>query len=190
MSLTKEQNKLFEENQNLVYATVHRRFSDPRFHQAHGLEKEDLFQYGLIGLYKACKDFNTSKGARFSSYAINRIVWKIQDEARKDSLNNINNQSFDLSDEVSTEVKLYETDFGEVTLLDILECKRNDIREAEVESIIEHLDKTVGKGITDMVKLRLKGYTYKEVGEELGMTHQGVRQRLMSNKDKIVECLL
>lgn len=191
MSLTQEQNELFEENKNLAYATVHRRFSNPVFHDTHGISKEDLFQYGLIGLYNACKNYDASKGIKFSSFAINNIVWCINVEARRDSISNVDSQSFELLDKASLDYILYESEHGEETTMhDILEYREDRYSELELNDSIDSLDEHVGKGLTDMVRLRMENHTFKEIGEKIGMTHQGVRQRLMSNKDKIMDYLL
>ena len=53
---------LVEENVGLVWSIV-RRF------QNRGVESEDLFQIGTIGLIKGISTFDASKGARLATYA-------------------------------------------------------------------------------------------------------------------------
>ena len=54
---------LFRENTGLIYSTV-KRF------QGRGVEREDLFQIGSIGLLKAVDHFDTSFEVKFSTYAV------------------------------------------------------------------------------------------------------------------------
>lgn len=56
---------LVEENINLVHYVAHRRYH----HLKHKYEYDDIFQTGCIGLMKAVKDFDESKGTKFSTYA-------------------------------------------------------------------------------------------------------------------------
>lgn len=55
--------QIVEENAGLVWCVV-RRFS------GRGIEMEDLFQIGNIGLLKAIDKFNLDYDVRFSTYAV------------------------------------------------------------------------------------------------------------------------
>ena len=54
---------IFKENAGLIYS-VAKRF------QGRGVDMEDLFQIGSIGLLKAVDHFDTSFEVRFSTYAV------------------------------------------------------------------------------------------------------------------------
>ncbi len=62
---------IFKENAGLIYS-VAKRF------QGRGVEMEDLFQIGSIGLLKAVDRFDTSFEVRFSTYAVPMIVGEIK----------------------------------------------------------------------------------------------------------------
>mgnify|MGYP000770571098 CR=1 FL=1 len=62
---------LIKENMGLVYA-VARRFL------GRGIEQEDLFQIGSIGLIKAVDKFDPSFEVRFSTYAVPMIIGEIR----------------------------------------------------------------------------------------------------------------
>ena len=62
---------LFSENMGLVYS-VARRFL------GRGVEMEDLFQIGSIGLLKAVDHFNPEFDVKFSTYAVPMIVGEIR----------------------------------------------------------------------------------------------------------------
>ena len=70
---------LFEENIGLVYS-VTRRFL------GRGVEMEDLFQIGSIGLLKAVDKFNPDFDVKFSTYAVPMIVGEIKRFLRDDGI--------------------------------------------------------------------------------------------------------
>ena len=61
---------LFRENTGLIYSTV-KRF------QGRGVEREDLFQIGSIGLLKAVDHFDTSFEVKFSTYVRDDGILKV-----------------------------------------------------------------------------------------------------------------
>ena len=70
---------LVEENLGLVWSIV-RRFT------GRGVEAEDLFQIGAIGLLKAVDRFDLGFGVRFSTYAVPMIAGEIRRFLRDDSM--------------------------------------------------------------------------------------------------------
>lgn len=70
---------LVEENIGLVWSIV-KRFSN------RGVEMEDLFQIGSIGLLKAIDKFDTSFEVRFSTYAVPMIAGEIKRFLRDDGM--------------------------------------------------------------------------------------------------------
>ena len=70
---------LFEENTGLIYS-VAKRFL------GRGVEMEDLFQIGSIGLLKAVDKFDLSYEVKFSTYAVPMIVGEIKRYLRDDGI--------------------------------------------------------------------------------------------------------
>ena len=70
---------LFSENMGLVYS-VSRRFL------GRGVEMEDLFQIGSIGLLKAVDHFNPEFDVKFSTYAVPMIIGEIKRFLRDDGI--------------------------------------------------------------------------------------------------------
>ncbi len=64
-------NKMIEDNIGLVHS-IAKRFV------GRGVDYEDLFQTGCIGLIKAVDNFDESKGFRFSTYAVPVIMGEIR----------------------------------------------------------------------------------------------------------------
>ena len=63
--------QMIEENIGLVHS-VAKRF------KGRGVDYEDLFQSGCIGLIKAVDNFDESKGFQFSTYAVPVIMGEIK----------------------------------------------------------------------------------------------------------------
>ena len=65
------------ENLGLVRSVLHR-------FEGRGVDREDLFQIGTIGLIKAVDRFDETKGLRFSTYAVPMIIGEIKTYLRDD----------------------------------------------------------------------------------------------------------
>lgn len=61
--MTTEQ--IIEENKGLIYKIAHNSF--------YGIEREDLYQAGVLGILKAIKNYQQNSNAKFSSYAFKSI---------------------------------------------------------------------------------------------------------------------
>ena len=70
---------LIEKNLGLVHASVHR-------FVGRGVEPEDLFQIGVIGLMKAIDHFDLSYEVKFSTYAVPLITGEIKRFLRDDGI--------------------------------------------------------------------------------------------------------
>lgn len=66
-----DRNKFIEDNMGLVHACCHR-------FKGRGVDYEDLFQTGCIGLIKAADGFDESRGLMFSTYAVPVILGEIK----------------------------------------------------------------------------------------------------------------
>ena len=71
--------ELIKENMGLIRHVVKRFLG-------RGVEAEDLFQIGAIGLVKAVDRFDLSFGVRFSTYAVPMIAGEIKRFLRDDSM--------------------------------------------------------------------------------------------------------
>ena len=66
-----EQERFIEENLGLVHLCA-KRFSGK------GIEYEDLFQAGCVGLVKAADNFDSTRGVKFSTYAVPVILGEVR----------------------------------------------------------------------------------------------------------------
>lgn len=76
----KSREKLVESNLRLAMSVVTKRFSN------RGIDVEDLFQIGVIGLIKSIDKFDLSFDVNFSTYAVPMITGEIQRFLRDDGL--------------------------------------------------------------------------------------------------------
>ena len=66
-----QRSRMIEENIGLVHACAHR-------FKGKGLEYDDLFQAGCMGLVKATDAFDSERGVRFSTYAVPVILGEMR----------------------------------------------------------------------------------------------------------------
>ena len=71
MNICETENSLITENMGLVHACANR-------FRGRGIEYEDLFQAGCVGLVKAAAGFDKDRGFQFSTYAVPAILGEIR----------------------------------------------------------------------------------------------------------------
>lgn len=71
MPMTAGRDEMIQQNMGLVHACAHR-------FQGRGIEYEDLFQAGCMGLIKATDAFDPERGVRFSTYAVPVILGEMR----------------------------------------------------------------------------------------------------------------
>ena len=71
MPMTAGRDEMIQQNMGLVHACAHR-------FQGRGIEYEDLFQAGCMGLIKATDAFDPQRGVRFSTYAVPVILGEMR----------------------------------------------------------------------------------------------------------------
>ena len=71
MPITAGRDEMIQQNMGLVHACAHR-------FKGRGIEYEDLFQAGCMGLVKATDAFDHERGVRFSTYAVPVILGEMR----------------------------------------------------------------------------------------------------------------
>ena len=77
MPTATDRDAVIQQNMGLVHACAHRL-------KGRGIEYEDLFQAGCMGLVKATDAFDYNRGVRFSTYAVPMILGEIKRYIRDD----------------------------------------------------------------------------------------------------------
>ncbi len=118
---------LVEENLGLVHACCHRM-------KGKGIEYDDLFSAGCLGLCKAAKGFNPDLGNCFSTYAVPVILGEIRRLFRDGGSMKVSRSLKELSMKISRVTPLLEKQLGReptlTELADALQVPKEQITEA------------------------------------------------------------
>ncbi|MDY0943696.1 RNA polymerase sporulation sigma factor SigH [Priestia megaterium] len=153
-----------------------------------GGDREDVFQEGMVGLYKAIRDFRKEKMNSFRCFAdlciTRHIITAIKAENRQ--------KHFYLNTALSLDTPVSSTEFeSNLTLIDtisdpdipkpeqvLLEQERMTEREGKIAEILTELERKV-------LVLYMEGRTYVEISEALHLSRKSVDNALQRIKKKI-----
>jgi len=151
-----------------------------------GADKEDIVQEGMIGLYKAIRDYDINKLASFRSFAeicINRqIITAIKAATRQ--------KHVPLNSYISLNKNIYGED-SDRTLIDIIEGNRATdpmelfIGRENVENIESKIISALSELEIQVLTLYLEGRTYQEIALELKRTVKSIDNALQRIKRKL-----
>lgn len=151
-----------------------------------GADREDLVQEGMIGLFKAIRDFDTTKQASFRGFAemcIKRqIITAVKTAARQ--------KHMPLNSYVSLSKPVYE-DESERTLVDML-AERESVdpeemflRREKAEALEAEIAKKLSSLERSVLSLYLTGMNYQEIAVELGRSPKSIDNALQRMKRKL-----
>jgi RNA polymerase sporulation-specific sigma factor len=154
-----------------------------------GGDSEDLIQEGLVGLYKAVRDFRPDKETSFRSFAelcvTRQIITAIKTATRF--------KHAPLNTYVSfSHTPAGQDGDGDVTLGDALPGPSvNDpsvkvISTEELQSLVGCLSSTLSPLESDALRLYLEGSSYEQMAEELGCDTKTIDNALQRVKRKIL----
>ena len=154
-----------------------------------GGDSEDLIQEGLVGLYKAVRDFRPEKETSFRSFAelcvTRQIITAIKTATRF--------KHAPLNTYVSfSHTPAGQDGDGDVTLGDALPGPAvNDpsvrvISTEELQSLVGCLSTTLSSLEADALRLYLEGRSYEQMAEELGCDTKTIDNALQRVKRKIL----
>jgi RNA polymerase sporulation-specific sigma factor len=154
-----------------------------------GGESDDLNQEGLIGLYKAVRDFRADKETSFRSFAelciTRQIITAIKTATRF--------KHAPLNTYVSFSQTPAGQDDGECTLGDALPGPGVDdpavcvISTQELQSLVFCLGTGLSSLESDALRLYLEGNSYEEMAEELGCDTKTIDNALQRVKRKVLQ---
>jgi RNA polymerase sporulation-specific sigma factor len=154
-----------------------------------GGESDDLVQEGLIGLYKAVRDFRTDKETSFRSFAelciTRQIITAIKTATRY--------KHSPLNTYVSFSQTPAGQDDGDCTLGDALPGPGVDdpaicvISTQELQSLVFCLGTGLSPLESDALRLYLEGSSYEEMAEELGCDTKTIDNALQRVKRKVLQ---
>lgn len=168
---------IFKENTGLIYS-VARRFL------GRGVEMEDLFQIGSIGLLKAVDHFDISYEVRFSTYAVPMIAGEIKRYLRDDGILKVSRSLKENCAKIYQERERLERELGrEPVLEEISEATKLSVEEVvmalESTAEVESLHKTIYQGDGSDISL-MDRIPEKENGQEQALDRIFLDEMLQS----------
>ena len=138
-----------------------------------GGDKEDLIQEGMIGLFKAIRDFNPENGAPFAAFAklcVERQLYTAIESAGR-MKNAPLNGYISLSEESET---LMDGGIEEFV-----------IEKASYQQMYENMQEYLSTMEKEVLELYLEGKDYTEIAKMLGKTDKSIDNALQRIKGKI-----
>ena len=155
-----------------------------------GADKDDIIQEGLIGLYKAIRDFDESKTNSFRCFAeiciTRQIITAIKTATRKKHtpLNSYVSLNKPVDDEES-----------ERTLIDIIATNISSdpeeliISKEELKRIQNKMDKVLSDLELKVLEMYLNGRSYQHIANRLDRDVKSIDNALQRVKRKLEKCL-
>ena len=155
-----------------------------------GADKEDIYQEGMIGLYKAIRDFNYEKSTTFKAFAelciTRQIITAIKTATRQ--------KHIPLNTYISLNKPVSEDD-SERTLLDILSSMKISDPEALIIGKEEkaQIEAAIARVLSDLemevFQSYLDGKSYQEIACDLDRHAKAIDNALQRVKRKLEKCL-
>ena len=149
-----------------------------------GAETEDLYQEGMIGLFKAVRDFEPDKGAVFSTFATlcvkNQVKSAVTAANRK--------KHIPLNQYISIYASSEDSESNEELFLDDGEKTNPEKKVLAKENKSELMDSIMdmlSKLEIQVLNLYLEGLSYAEIGDRLGKTEKSVNNALQRIRSKL-----
>lgn len=152
-----------------------------------GGDNDDLIQEGLVGLYKAIRDYRTDRESSFRNFAelciTRQIITAVKTATR--------NKHMPLNQYVSFATTPAGASEGEATLEEVLpgspvhDPVNQVISTEELRSLVDCLSSTLSELESRVLALYLDGRSYEEVGEMVGCDTKTVDNALQRVKRKV-----
>lgn len=180
------QNDLVEGHQALARA-VSNRFAN------RGLDYDDLFQVGCLGLFKAIMRFDPSYGVMFSTYAVPMIAGEIKRFLRDDGPIKVSRSLRELATKAFTVKREWENRTGSEISLSQLAQELNVSPEELAAALdamrpVSSLQEPVGSG--DDQRTYIDQVADPKAGEELAVDKMLLRQLLETLNDREKQIIL
>lgn len=155
-----------------------------------GADKEDIYQEGMIGLYKAIRDFKPDKLSSFKAFAelcvTRQIITAIKTATRQ--------KHIPLNTYISLNKPIYDEE-SDRTLLDVLsEAKVADPEELIISrEELNHIHAEIGQVLSslemEVLMSYLDGKSYQEIACDLDRHAKSIDNALQRVKRKLEKCL-
>ena len=155
----------------IVIITLKKAFN---FKNLNGIEKEDLYQEGMMGFISAVYSFDESRNVQFSAFASTVAVRKMLSAVRKS-----NNKS-------NLPMKYFVSIEDEVDLLSYSPSPEETvIYNEELDFINDFIENNLSKSEKKVFKMYLLGLSYSEIAEILECNEKSVDNTLQRIRRKL-----
>jgi len=194
LNLTDEELVLLYNNGNLdAQEAILRRYKNfvrakARTYFLVGADNDDIVQEGMIGLYKAVRDFNVDKQSSFRTFAdlcvTRQIITAIKSATR--------NKHFPLNSYISLNKPIYEND-TERTLMDVIseEIVSDPEELILVNESFEEMEQKISNELStfekNVLSLYLEGCSYQEISLALNKHLKSIDNALQRIKKKLTK---
>src|SRR5207302_1454830 len=151
-----------------------------------GADREDIIQEGMIGLYKAIRDFKADKLSSFRAFAelciTRQIITAIKTATRQ--------KHIPLNQYISLNKPIYDED-SERTLLDVMASQKTSdpeelvINQEVSQDIKERIQENLSELESQVLLSYLEGKSYQEMARDLGRHVKSIDNALQRVKRKI-----
>ncbi|GAC1611445.1 MAG: hypothetical protein NVS3B26_24400 [Mycobacteriales bacterium] len=152
-----------------------------------GADREDIIQEGMIGLYKAIRDFNPDMQSSFRAFAelcvTRQIITAIKTATRQ--------KHGPLNNYVSFERPVGSEDDGDRVLSDVLPTRAVSdpadlvISAERIRALQAHFDEVLSDLETEVLRLYVEGKSYQEIAERLQRHVKSIDNALQRIKRKL-----
>ncbi len=155
-----------------------------------GADKDDIIQEGMLGLFKAIRDFKGDKQASFRSFAelcVTRQMITAVKTATRQKHTPLNNY-------VSLNKPVYE-DETEKTLIDLLSARYNSdpemilIDSENYGDTHEKIQSMLSKFENEVLQKYINGQSYQEIARDMEKEPKSIDNALQRIKKKVLKCL-
>lgn len=156
-----------------------------------GADRDDILQEGMIGLYKAVRDYNPDKAATFKSFAdlcvTRQIITAVKASNRQ--------KHIPLNSYISLNRPMYEDDNERSTFLDLIASSKI-VNPEEIfigQENLQNIESTISKKLSKLERkvllLYLEGKSYQDISERLKKPIKSIDNALQRVKHKLEEIL-
>lgn len=187
VSAAKKGNDLAFETLFRRYSTTIKKISANYF--IFGADEGDIFQEGLVGLFRAVIDFSTEKNVSFSTFAYICITGSIISAVKRAS----RKKHMPLNDYISLD---YSFD-NEKSSIDYVPISRNQSNNPEtlfidketIKSVRAFIDKNLSDFEKKVFSLYLDNKSYQQIAEDAGRSVKSVDNAIQRVKRKLMAAL-
>ena len=157
-----------------------------------GADREDIVQEGMIGLFKAIRDFRADRNAAFRAFAelciTRQIITAIKTATRQkhiplNSYVSLNKQAVVDDDDARS--------LGDVlTSAEVLDPAELLISAEEIANIKDSMGKLLSELETEVLRLYMDGKSYQEIADHLGRHVKSIDNALQRIKRKLEQHLV